>query len=808
MKFMNVKHLDNYVYDFPKFDSITKLEKYNLMNITYFSRKLLENTKIKFTAYEDKNMTYEYDFNGNVSNYINDKLYYVFEIIPGKKRVVCVGDTKIWKDSLHLWNSTKYPYVKWTDEKINNNEFIRYINDYKFHINNGKVKYWERLYNFQDMLLGDKNSTPDTKIGSLDLETFGSNVAGLGELSVYAGGCALNTGYNKKYYLDSDNGINSGEELIQKMFKELFDHIEENKKLRNSYTLYAHNLGRFDSVFILKSLGTAGYKLNGKWRENDLISLKITDIHRKLNVKLLDSLKLLPESLDKLLITYGCTINKGMFPHKFINKNNLNYIGPKPDIKYYVDDHKMTELKAINYNNLPNVLNVKEQCLEYLDKDIMGLLEIMNKVSSRYYNEYKINITKYPTLPGLSLAIYGYWFKDNKHSIKMIKGPLEQFIRQAYFGGNSNIFNQDNNLFVNEGYHYDMNSQYPNAMKCAMPTGNPVFSNNTDLNYYNLGFVFAKITPPSKDILSNLFIQHRNEDGSVSCPRETFYEFISTVDLKQGLEYGYKAQVVCGVNFPQACEPGELFGSFVDSLSEIKASTTDPILKQVAKLSLNSTYGKFGQKEQEYNIKLVSKDEVENIITKYHYTYLAEISEDQFIIKSGPRVNEKLRRMYADYARLNKNESLDMKLTKIIGIPTAVQISAMISSYARASINPLKNIPGNLAIASNTDSLILRKPLPQELIGTELGKWKLEQRFKNGVFVRPKLYCYHDFDTNILIKKASGVDAGKLTYNDYVQLGKGVDILTNKNVFKLNWDKLKIEIMNVETKLNGINKFK
>jgi len=38
---------------------------------------------------------------------------------------------------------------------------------------------------------GEKNSTPDTKIGSLDLETFGTNVAGLGELSVYAGGCAI-----------------------------------------------------------------------------------------------------------------------------------------------------------------------------------------------------------------------------------------------------------------------------------------------------------------------------------------------------------------------------------------------------------------------------------------------------------------------------------------------------------------------------------------------------------------------------------------------------------------------------------------
>lgn len=64
-----------------------------------------------------------------------------------------------------------------------------------------------------------------------------------------------------------------------------------------------------------------------------------------------------------------------------------------------------------------------------------------------------------------------------------------------------------------------MNSQFPHAMKFSMPTGNPIFSNNTDLNYYKLGFVFARITPPSKDVLTNLFIHKRNEDGSVSCPR-------------------------------------------------------------------------------------------------------------------------------------------------------------------------------------------------------------------------------------------------------------------------------------------------
>ena len=58
----------------------------------------------------------------------------------------------------------------------------------------------------------------------------------------------------------------------------------------------------------------------------------------------------------------------------------------------------------------------------------------------------------------------------------------------------------------------------------------------------------------------------------------------------------------------------------------------------------------------------------------------------------------------------------------------------MISAYARVSINPFKNIIENLAIASNTDSLILRKPLEDHLISKELGKWKLEHKFKNGIF--------------------------------------------------------------------------
>jgi hypothetical protein len=58
----------------------------------------------------------------------------------------------------------------------------------------------------------------------------------------------------------------------------------------------------------------------------------------------------------------------------------------------------------------------------------------------------------------------------------MIKGPLERFIRDAYFlGGNVGAYNQETKGRVNRAYHYDMNSQYPNAMINKMPTGDTFF---------------------------------------------------------------------------------------------------------------------------------------------------------------------------------------------------------------------------------------------------------------------------------------------------------------------------------------------
>jgi hypothetical protein len=97
-----------------------------------------------------------------------------------------------------------------------------------------------------------------------------------------------------------------------------------------------------------------------------------------------------------------------MFPHSFVNRDRLNYNGNKPDISFYLEESKINDSKIKIYESLPELFNLKEECLKYLNKDVLGLLEAMNKVSKHYFGEYEVNITNFSTLPSLSLAIFGF----------------------------------------------------------------------------------------------------------------------------------------------------------------------------------------------------------------------------------------------------------------------------------------------------------------------------------------------------------------------------------------------------------------
>ena len=196
------------------------------------------------------------------------------------ERIICKTDYETWNSVLEYWDSFKFPYSRWIDSLISCEngieKFSRLINEYKIYINNGKVDFIDRLYKFPDISWAYTDKKYDEKIGSLDLETLtlykkdkkAEEETNIGEQSVYAGGWGLNKLGFKTFIIDNIK-IKDSKELIKIMFEELF-------KLKvNGYTSYAHNLGRFDAIFIIKILALLEYKVSPLWKDNAILNKNI-----------------------------------------------------------------------------------------------------------------------------------------------------------------------------------------------------------------------------------------------------------------------------------------------------------------------------------------------------------------------------------------------------------------------------------------------------------------------------------------------------------------------------------------------------
>ena len=194
------------------------------------------------------------------------------------------------------------------------------------------------------------------------------------------------------------------------------------------------------------------------------------------------------------------------------------------------------------------------------------------------------------------------------------------------------------------------------------------------------------------------------------------------------------------------------------------------VVRNTRKLELNSLYGKFAQKDQHSIIKIVRKSEAKNLTKRFNYQYITTLNNDLVLIKYSSRMNEKLRILYKN-AVSQKDQELS-GLFKMGGIPSAIQISAAISAYARISINKYKNIPGNKCYYSDTDSVILRFAIPIEHIGDDLGQMKLVYTIEEGILIRKKLYALITKEQGVVIK-SSGVNSKKLDYNMFKELLSG-----------------------------------
>jgi hypothetical protein len=93
-------------------------------------------------------------------------------------------------------------------------------------------------------------------------------------------------------------------------------------------------------------------------------------------------------------------MQKGDFPHKFITGwDDLDYVGDKPPIEYYWDPPDVFE-------PVLDTWNLKDECLKYLEKDVMATLFVYTVVAEMMRDKFEVKLTDYITLSQCGFAIW------------------------------------------------------------------------------------------------------------------------------------------------------------------------------------------------------------------------------------------------------------------------------------------------------------------------------------------------------------------------------------------------------------------
>lgn len=179
----------------------------------------------------------------------------------------------------------------------------------------------------------------------------------------------------------------------------------------------------------------------------------------------------------------------------------------------------------------------------------------------------------------------------------------------------------------------------------------------------------------------------------------------------------------------------------------------------VAKLLMNSLYGRFGMKNIDSKSLILNREELNNYYLKNHV-----ISED----------------------KLDKDLYLVEVLDESINTDSSVSISSSITSYSRIHMQLIKEYCINNGIKIyyfDTDSLITDKPLPDNFVSDNiLGKLKLEYKIIEGVFLGPKIYGFSYLDnegnTKQIIKIKGYKDSNKLSLDQLKDL-----LIENNSLF-------------------------
>ena len=436
--------------------------------------------------------------------------------------------------------------------------------------------------------------------------------------------------------------------------------------------VYFHNLA-FDGMFILYRLLVEGFHFrDDRFLKPRSYTCLISDDGKfySLTVRwgngnrteFRDSLKKLPMTVDRIGKAYRTGFTKG-------------------EIDYHVD-------RPVGYQP-------SDAELDYLYRDLV----IVAKALMIQFDEGMRGLT----IGSDSLTDYKATLRGEFNSLfPTFSIGMDSEIRKAYKGGWTYCNPRFQGREVGSGNVYDVNSLYPHVMDSKpLPfgypryvAGEPVYGDGFDLAIMSVT-VTAKIKP---DKLPCIQIK--------GTPRFVDTEYLTELDEPTNLTCTdvdwalwndhYDIDVVAFNGSYMFQSATGLFAEYIAKWSKIKAESTGG-LREIAKLHLNSLYGKFATNP--------------DVTGKY-----PALENDRVVLKAG-----------------------ESKTRNPIYTPMGVFITA----YARDITIRAAQANFDRFAYADTDSLHLLGddvPTGVEIDPVRMGAWKHELRFNNAVYVRPKAY--------------------------------------------------------------------
>lgn len=418
-----------------------------------------------------------------------------------------------------------------------------------------------------------------------------------------------------------------------------------------NYTVIAHNGRGYDFQFIMRYVyKNTCYKPDTIYAGSKIMIMRIPD----LKIRFVDSLNFLTMPLASFPKTFGLKeLKKGFFPHFFNTPENWDYKGKIPPLRYFgynsMSPKKRKELiqfwvvkRASNY-----VWDQYEEMRAYCISDVDILRRCCIKFRELYLDIAGIDPFTYTTIASVCMAIFKSKYitpeydpsdKDNKDLIRqkvfqdekiaIIPYDQQKFIRGSFFGGRTNSIKLKYNFTGDEiGVYSDITSLYPTVNYYdEYPIGHPeeITENFGDISQY-FGFIECFVIPPK----GLYFPVLPRKDGKLLFDLEPKRGTWTTIELNKAIEKGYVVKEVYKVlhykrrsktifreyvstflkvkqeasGYPDWCKNDSDRQKYIDDYKKRQGIALDPAsikknpgLRAIAKLCLNSLWGKFGQR--------------------------------------------------------------------------------------------------------------------------------------------------------------------------------------------------------------------